>query len=1327
MPDPGHFGLTYEMLFIGDGNWTDITSLVDSRMTKVDIAGCSESLKSVISKCTFEMKYARTPAKTAHSTIVGKIISSKESGDIVKFRMGGIASFVGKVDFGSFSQKNGRIPGFVTITVEDNSYLLDENMPNSFEYPENEDLNDEGYAVFDKSNPAESIVMLRLLDAGYTVGDIDTENSDSITEKVRRVVYDSDYERTYREFIDTLLFEHCAVLYTTPEGKLSVKRLYRDEPTSERTVDDFIVEDGINTSGGDYYFDGVKIVWSNLGRLDGAVVYNANITISFDSEGNREGEEIQPEHYWPENGDIEETWQEFNATFLDREYQTKISRLKNKDLSLISVKNAYYEVDKDTDIILANNPPEIEPTKARVLFYNKNATDAKKLYGFTIVGNALFRNKLNESTYPIDAKHLDDPYESEFVFLTDTAEQLANHLHRFRKYGDLRHKWSEIDVVTPMFQVLTVSAPDTLISSLAMVISQTITFPAPNKIKRSNSAIGITPFNSEPVKTSSLQVGGSPTNTGPAGTSGVVTVVQYCLGTYDEPTPVGDSVVGDETGVVGDETGVLGETGWSFTRPTPGLGEYVWMRVGSYTPPEEWPSEWQDIRVTGSDARGLRLSASALTIPVTSRGVVRGEDITLIAELQNISSPAEGITWNMYPSDAITMIDTDPVSEFSKIIDVSTLESGIKSFYVEIVCEFLGVTYHDRVQIDVVADGLPAPCNFGGVTEVPSTTPDGEPLVAGDYFLWATTTTASYTKGEIYEYDGTGWVLSSNGNLVMTMFDDFADLANDVEETVIGHAVIKKLVAIEAWIEYLMTKDLTITSDGKIATADFAESEQGVPTSGFMLDNPVTPSGRRGRIRSYGGIFNNATVYGSLIHDALQTRNEAPATAKTFPAKTAWNRKNFWTNLSVTENSADMLSVDLNIGGTSYDYIRKITSAAFEKEIVSYQDYVYDSEADLSDYYTSPGKGSINIDAETSFVAGSYPVQQYVYNPATGQWELQWVYIDYVIYAEIKIYVDDVLKATFNGSDSHNISIDVNKGSSIRIRRTGEHSSTIASSDVTASYGIDWVGIQNSLQYSNVTDSWDTIELMDSDYLVRDRWQLASPALDSNNYIAYALANSFIGLFSDLPEGVEIEADDSVSTLTYNGLADEPITAVINNGNSVTLVYGAGSKTFVSGVNADGSFTGWYNASASISVLIKEGIVVSNVIPKDSSREIGEYGNPFYAGYFDNLSLGGMPMYACRAWVNFDGVGTLSVRGEQNVSSVTDNGTGDYTINFENDMEDTAYAVVAGFSGNDSSTRTDASVINVLGGNVGYVRVLGLDCNTQQYQDLLDISVVAFR
>ena len=52
---------------------------------------------------------------------------------------------------------------------------------------------------------------------------------------------------------------------------------------------------------------------------------------------------------------------------------------------------------------------------------------------------------------------------------------------------------------------------------------------------------------------------------------------------------------------------------------------------------------------------------------------------------------------------------------------------------------------------------------------------------------------------------------------------------------------------------------------------------------------------------------------------------------------------------------------------------------------------------------------------------------------------------------------------------------------------------------------------------------------------------------------------------------------------------------------------------------------------------------------------------------------GTAPLYMCRAWVNFNGTGTVAIRASGNVSSITDNGVGDYTVNFITAMPDTNY------------------------------------------------------
>jgi hypothetical protein len=52
---------------------------------------------------------------------------------------------------------------------------------------------------------------------------------------------------------------------------------------------------------------------------------------------------------------------------------------------------------------------------------------------------------------------------------------------------------------------------------------------------------------------------------------------------------------------------------------------------------------------------------------------------------------------------------------------------------------------------------------------------------------------------------------------------------------------------------------------------------------------------------------------------------------------------------------------------------------------------------------------------------------------------------------------------------------------------------------------------------------------------------------------------------------------------------------------------------------------------------------------------------------------GPAPVYACRAWVNFNGTGTVAINASGNVSSITDNGAGDYTVNFTTAMPDANY------------------------------------------------------
>jgi hypothetical protein len=126
------------------------------------------------------------------------------------------------------------------------------------------------------------------------------------------------------------------------------------------------------------------------------------------------------------------------------------------------------------------------------------------------------------------------------------------------------------------------------------------------------------------------------------------------------------------------------------------------------------------------------------------------------------------------------------------------------------------------------------------------------------------------------------------------------------------------------------------------------------------------------------------------------------------------------------------------------------------------------------------------------------------------------------------------------------------------------------------------------------------------------------------------------------------------------------------------------------------------NSSGGGSVLLQEPSTASNrtltlpdadgtVIYSDASANL-----QFNSGYGSIATA-----YGCRAWVNFNGTGTVAIRASANVTSITDNGTGDYTVNFTNAMPDANYAAIATISGFFGTSYFIISTVKVKTDNTG--------------------------
>tara|TARA_B110000977_G_scaffold140990_1_gene178965 strand:+ start:4437 stop:4838 length:402 start_codon:yes stop_codon:yes gene_type:complete len=88
-------------------------------------------------------------------------------------------------------------------------------------------------------------------------------------------------------------------------------------------------------------------------------------------------------------------------------------------------------------------------------------------------------------------------------------------------------------------------------------------------------------------------------------------------------------------------------------------------------------------------------------------------------------------------------------------------------------------------------------------------------------------------------------------------------------------------------------------------------------------------------------------------------------------------------------------------------------------------------------------------------------------------------------------------------------------------------------------------------------------------------------------------------------------------------------------------------------------------------------------------------------GAIPNMGGADVSTRLCSAWVNFNAIGTVAIRASYNVSSITDNGTGDYTVNFTTAMADANYALALVSNGYTSANNTAG--LTVRGSSAGTV------------------------
>lgn len=179
-----------------------------------------------------------------------------------------------------------------------------------------------------------------------------------------------------------------------------------------------------------------------------------------------------------------------------------------------------------------------------------------------------------------------------------------------------------------------------------------------------------------------------------------------------------------------------------------------------------------------------------------------------------------------------------------------------------------------------------------------------------------------------------------------------------------------------------------------------------------------------------------------------------------------------------------------------------------------------------------------------------------------------------------------------------------------------------------------------------------------------------------NTSTAPSIFSGNVGIGTTIPMN-DLDVVGSASIGTYAGTA-APANSLIVSGN-VGIGTTVMANTFA--VTGTASIGAYANSAAPANGLIVSGSVgIGTIIPTDLLG-LGPNGAAFPA------PSGNAPLYACRAWVNFDGTSaaflntttpyTGPIRGSGNVSGIIRTATGQYTINFAAAMSDANYSVTA--------------------------------------------------
>ena len=471
--------LSYRLKYNGD--WHEIGSyradgtvqpgLVNSQNTSIDTSLFTKDGKSVTNSASFRLTW-NASNKAMYIEVMNALLDAIDGGAKIECKItdteSNTALFSGNVDLSSLTITSGMIPTSIDIKAKDHITILDEKVKSNLVY---EDM------------PVNEVVKNLLVEAkAVDPAAIIISTPLPSTKKIQYFVLTDDDDATYRDIIDTLLFEFGCCIYRNPKNdRYEIHKILKTNEPSHQVH--YLVSDTLKTSTGLLKSKGAAIIYPNVSTMANARLFTDDVSLSFDEDGNLVGETVEPGAFYPDTGELKAIYQEFDSSYLDREYQEKRSRLQNSHIDLLYVKADTFKLNVNpsegftqppVDLIGKPQGTVLFPRKAWTLLRN-NTDKPINLLSLDMTGTAVYKSKLNKLVMPADAANPEE-YETSYIFSEEDALAFADFFVNWQNLKRTTATWTEIDKVSNVGDVVVIKHKETDIAQSYVVVEQTMKF-----------------------------------------------------------------------------------------------------------------------------------------------------------------------------------------------------------------------------------------------------------------------------------------------------------------------------------------------------------------------------------------------------------------------------------------------------------------------------------------------------------------------------------------------------------------------------------------------------------------------------------------------------------------------------------------------------------------------------------------------------------------------------------------------------------------------------------------------------------------------------------